>query len=790
MSNIDRRRFLHLMGGAAALSAFKVNIAKALAIPANDATRTIQDVEHVVILMQENRPFDHHFGTLRGVRGFNDPRAVNIHLPRVNGSTVPASVFLQPAGAASVSAGFAVPPNYGTLGGPSDGVAVIPPFRVNPNGANPGLTYLPGTDHSWKATHDCWNQGYYDKWAVIHGPMVMSYMTREDLPYHYALADAFTVGDAYFCSVMGPTDPNRMYLWSGCIGNVNYLGSGGADGLGAGPATYNGLSINGAYWVWHTFPEVLQAAGVSWKIYQDLAGQTFSPDFGDGTISPFAGNFADNPVLLFTQYATSSPGTPLFDNGCTGTQIIDLLPSGGAPESAWLAWANHLFDEFRRDVQSGSLPQVSWIVGPAGYTEHADWPVDYGAWYISQIFNILVSNPEVFSKTVFIVDYDEADGSFDHLVPATPPPTRAHGASTVSIENEIVTTSTPNGPIGLGTRVPFLAISPWSKGGYVVSQVFDHTSVIQFIEKRFGVQEQNISPWRRAVAGDLTSAFNFANPNHDSVSLPSTAGFLPPADELAGGTVDTFEPTLGSVVVGVPQQESGLRPARALPYELNVRSRVDASNGTVVLKFLNTGSATAVFQVRSGNPTDLVRNYTVEPGKCLEDSWSAAPSYNLSVYGPNGFVRYFSGSIGSAAAVLDVFATYGTEDGGSIQWEIANVGATQVQVRLRDAYTCDEVSQYLDPGQTLEGQLSLTDFYGWYDVIVTVASDPTFQYRLAGHVETGEDSFSDPALGGLATLDGRTPFPLSSGSDQGDALQPGQRRRSASAVQACVSKTN
>ena len=374
--------------------------------------------------------------------------------------------------------------------------------------------------------------------------MAMSYMTRDDIPYHYALADAFTVGDAYHCSIMGPTNPNRCYLWTGCIGNVNYLGSGGTDGLGAGPVTYNGLSVNNAYFVWETFPEVLQAAGVSWKIYQDLAGATFAPDFGDGTGNSFAGNFTDNSMLYFNQYATAAPGTPLFDNAATGTEIINTIPSASAPAQAWQAWAEHLFDEFRSDVKGGKLPQVSWIVAPAGYTEHSDWPINYGAWYISQIFDILVSNPEVFSKTVFIVNYDEADGSFDHIVPPTPPQTPAYGASTVSIENEIVTTSTPNGPIGLGTRVPFLAISPWSKGGYVNSQVFDHTSVIQFIEKRFGVFERNISPWRRAVAGDLTSVFNFANPNDAHASLPGTSGYLPPVAELAGGNVNTFMPTL------------------------------------------------------------------------------------------------------------------------------------------------------------------------------------------------------------------------------------------------------
>src|SRR6202162_3171228 len=144
MSNTNRRTFLQLMGltTAATLTTMKSNIAKALAIPANDRTRSIRDVEHVVILMQENRPFDHHFGTLRGVRGFNDPRAVNINLPLQSGTgTTPVPVWLQPAGAANVAAGYGVPPNSGNLGGPSDGVDVIPPFRVNPNGANPGLTY-------------------------------------------------------------------------------------------------------------------------------------------------------------------------------------------------------------------------------------------------------------------------------------------------------------------------------------------------------------------------------------------------------------------------------------------------------------------------------------------------------------------------------------------------------------------------------------------------------------------------------------------------------------------------
>ena len=763
--SIDRRKFLQLTGAAgASLATLKSNIAKALTIPANNRTSTIKDVEHIVILTQENRPFDHHFGTLFGVRGFNDPRAVQINLPLSGGGSTRASVFLQPAGPGNEAAGFSVPPNFGNLGGPANGVGVIPPFRVNPHSISPGLkslggVYMPGTNHTWGSTHLAWNNGQYDNWAIQKGPMAMSYMTRDDLPYHFALADAFTVGDAYFCSVMGPTNPNRMYMWAGCIGNLSNLGPGGTDGQGAGPVTYNGLSINNAFWTFPTFPEVLQAAGVSWKIYQDLSGGPGAPNFGDGEGfgNDFTGNFADDTLLYFNQYATASPGSPLFDNAATGTDILDIIPSSGAPQADWLAWAEHQFDNFRNDVQNGTLPQVSWIAAPAGYTEHPDWPLNYGAWYISQIFNILVSNPDVFSKTVFIVNYDEGDGSFDHITSPTPPPAAGFGISTVSTENEIVTGSGEpqpfvTGPVGLSTRVPLLAISPWSKGGFVNSQVFDHSSLIQFIEKRFEVFEPNISPWRRTVVGDLTSVFNFANPNRGHFKLPSTTGFLPSIAELSGGSVDDFIPSVDTVIIGVPKQEKGVRPARALPYELNVHATVNSGDSTVTLKFTNTGGATVVFQVRSGNPADVVRTYTVEPGKQLSDNWNVASSYDLSVYGPNGFLRSFQGSIGQGAVVLDVVSTYGTHGRGAIAMAITNVTDVPSEISLLDAYTGKTVTRSLGPQQKFEDGLPLDEFGGWYDLRITVSGDASFKYQLAGHVETGRESISDPALGGLVTL--------------------------------------
>jgi phospholipase C len=772
MKNTDRRDFLKLLGFSAAASTLNANIAKALAIPANNCTRSINDIEHIVILMQENRPFDHYFGTLQGVRGFNDPRAVSIHLPLQNGSgTVPASVFLQPAG--EDNPGFGVAPNSGTLGGPAGGAYVIPPVRVNPAvlSASLGRTYLPGTDHSWSATHAAWNQGQYDSWASVNGVTAMFYMTRQDLPGHYALADAFTVGDAYHASVLGPTNPNRTYMWTGCIGNLDNLGPGGADGEGAGPMTGNGLSPNGVPWTFRTFPEVLQSAGVSWKVYQDLAGATFAPDFGDGSNNPFVGNFSDNSVLYFKQYADAAPGTPLFDNGCTGTDISDSIPAAGAPAEDWKLWQDKFFDQLRSDVANGSLPQVSWIVAPYGYSEHPDVPAEYGAWYISQVLDILVSNPNVFSKTALIINYDEGDGSFDHITPPFPPPSSAQGSSTVDFHNEIVADASPPGPIGLGTRVPLMVVSPWTKGGYVNSQVFDHTSVIQFIEKRFGVVETNISPWRRAVAGDLTSLFNFENPDASRPTLPPADNYLPPASELSGDVPNAFEVTPTQLIYGKPRQEYGVRPTRALPYKLFAHAGVEAANRTVALSFYNRGRAGAVFQVRSGNVADAVRAYTVEAGKQLSAVWSIANNYDLTVYGPNGFTRYFKGRLGPGAAALDVRVSYGNRgegwagDGGgwgdngechgsesAIGLRITNVAAAAGTLIVQDAYTGRQQVQKLSPGEIFQPSFPCDQFHGWYDLILKIAEDPAFEYRLAGHVETGQDSFTDPAIGGQVTL--------------------------------------
>jgi phospholipase C len=708
MKNSDRRKFMQVMGsGAVAAATLPASISKALATPAHNRTGTIADVEHIIIITQENQSFDHYFGTLRGVRGFADPRAVK--LPNGN------SVFLQPN-----------VPDYYNLG-----IDTLPPFRLNLPSL--GLEFLPGTPHDWNSSHAAWNLGKFDQWVPAKSPVTMAYLKRDDIPYHFALADAFTVCDAYHCSVMGPTDPNRYHMWTGWVGN---------DGKGGGPVISNAEEG----YDWSTYPERLQKAGVSWKVYQDIGVGLDADGYWGWTGDAYIGNYGDNSLLYFHQYQNAAPGTPLAIGAKTGTNI-----------SAYDRDPKHLFDDFRADVQAGKLPQVSYIASPEAYSEHANWPSNFGAWYISQILDILTANPEVFSKTIVLINWDENDGGFDHMVPPTPPQARENGLSTVDITNEIFAGDSGNvsGPYGLGTRVPLLAISPWSKGGWVNSQVFDHTSVIRFIEKRFGPQhpgliEPNITKWRRAVAGDLTSIFDFAHPNQQKVKLPSTKTYFPP-DLLPH---DSVELTPYNITLGVPGQESGVRPARALPYEFDVTGRVDFQARSIRLEFRNTGHAAAVFQVRSGNAADLPRSYTVEAGKTIADSWTVSSAYDLSVYGPNGFFRAFAGTVvGANRSRLDVRASYSRDDQGGIAVVVTNSGEHVAQVIVRDAYTGDEFLEKLAPREKLDRDWSLEESHGWYDLIVRVGGDSAFEYRLAGHVETGRDSYSDPALGGHVLKD-------------------------------------
>jgi phospholipase C len=556
MTTVDRRTFLRVLGSGALAAAAPGSIDRALAIPANNRRGTIEDIEHIVILTQENRAFDHYFGALRGVRGFGDPRPVVLPSGR--------PVWYQP-----------------------DGNGYLLPFH--PTAPDLGLQFLEDTPHGWTDTHAAWNGGTYDQWIANKGRTTMAYLTRRDIPFHYALADAFTICDAYYCSFMGPTDPNRYHMWTGWVGN---------DGRGGGPVINNAEEG----YDWSTYPERLERAGISWKIYQDIGVGLDAAGFWGWTNDPYIGNYGDNSLLYFHQYQNARPGEPLYEKARTGTNVA----VGGT-----------LFDVLRDDVRRNRLPQVSWIAAPEAFSEHGNWPANYGAWYTSQVLDALTSNPQLWSKTVLFINYDENDGFFDHLVPPTPPRSASDGLSTVDARNEIFPgrPGNPSGPYGLGVRVPMIVVSPWSKGGWVCSETFDHTSLIGFIERRFAAGrpdliETNITAWRRAICGDLTSAFDFATPNAARVVLPATAAYAPPDHERHPDYVPV-PPTHQEL----PSQERGTRPARALPYELHVSGRVEIASGAFRIEFANTGRAGACFQVRSGTSADGPRTYTVEAGK-------------------------------------------------------------------------------------------------------------------------------------------------------------------------------
>jgi phospholipase C len=689
--NADRRTLLQMLSAGAVATAFPPAIRRALAIPAHHRTGTIADVEHIVILMQENRSFDHLFGTLRGVRGFGDPRAIK--LPSGD------PVWKQP-----------------------DGIGHVLPFH--PTAPELGLQFLEDLPHGWTDTHNAWNHGKYDQWVPNKGTTTMAHLTRNDIPFHFALADAFTVCDAYHCSFLGATDPNRYHMWTGWTGN---------DGQGGGPV----LDNSEAGYDWSTFPERLQQAGISWKIYQDAGEGLDAPHYW-GWGPPYIGNYGDNSLLYFHQYQNALPGSPLFEGALQATNIS----AGGT-----------LFDLLARDVSANKLPQVSWIVAPEAYSEHPNWPLNYGAWYVSQMLDVLTSNPELWSKTAFFLMYDENDGFFDHMVPPTPPQSRAEGLSTIDTTNEVFTGNSKYaaGPYGLGVRVPMIVISPWSKGGWVNSEVFDHTSLIQFIERRFGVghpglKETNITPWRRAVTGDLTSAFNFKSPNDGLVRLPSTSGYAPP-DNVTHPDYVPAPPTTQAL----PAQEPGVRPARPVPYELHVTGEVGVVDASVTLRLRNSGKAAAVFQVRSGNGQDGPWTYTVGAGDVVSDTLSfaatGATSYDLSVYGPNGFLRTFAGDFrGRHRGRLEVRSVYRPESCG-ITLELHNLGTANSNVRILNVYTKKTIHRSVDPGETAREHAPVEGTFGWYDFVVEIDGDAAFQRRLAGHVETGDDSMSDPAIG-------------------------------------------
>ncbi|MFD7013276.1 alkaline phosphatase family protein [Streptomyces sp. NPDC059928] len=473
MAELTRRRLLGsaagAIGGAAALALLPPSVQKAVAAGA-PRHGSLRDIEHVVMLMQENRSFDHYFGTLSGVRGFSDPDALKLPNGR--------SVFYQPD--------TANPRGY------------LLPFHLDTRSTS--AQAIPSTSHAWAVQHQAWNGGKMDRWLPAHrkadgvnGPYVMGYYTREDIPFQFALAETFTICDNYYSSVFGPTWPNRLYWMTGTID------PGGAKG---GPVISNRAPKP---YRWTTYAERLQAAGVSWKVYQQ------DDDYGC------------NLLEQFQSFRDAKPGSPLYERG------VRPQPAG----------------TFEDDARADRLPAVSWIIPTSHQSEHPDYLPAAGADFVAQKIEAIASNPKVWAKTAFILNYDENDGLFDHVAPPTPKAGTA---------DEFV----GGLPIGGGFRVPAIIISPWTVGGWVASEAFDHTSALRFLEEFTGVKEPNISQWRRRTFGDLTTAFRFSSAPPRPPRLPDdTAKQL----EEAKREVATLpKPTLPGADQTFPKQERGHRP--------------------------------------------------------------------------------------------------------------------------------------------------------------------------------------------------------------------------------------
>ena len=474
MPDVSRRRLITgagaLTGAALAAEFLPQNVQRALAATPSrtGASSRLSDIKHVVILMQENRSFDHYFGTLPGVRGFSDPDAITLSTGK--------SVFYQPDSAN--------PDGY-TL-----------PFHLDTNATS--AQSIPSTSHAWAVQHSAWNNGAMDNWLPAHraadganGPFTMGYYEQQDIPFQFALAQNFTILDNYHCSLLGPTWPNRLYLMSAWID---------PEGTNGGPIISN---EHNTLYTWKSYPEALSEAGVSWKVYQEVD------------------NYGTNVLEYFDQYVNAPVSSPLYQN----------------------ALRTYASDQFEYDAQHDKLPTVSWILPTSWQSEHPDYTPAAGADFVASKIDAIAANPDVWAKTVFILNYDENDGLFDHVPPPTPP---------AGTPGEFV----DGVPIGAGFRVPCIIVSPWTAGGWISSSTSDHTSTLQFLEKLTGVGIPNITQWRRDTFSDLTSALGFpAAPK--APQLPGTKQQLAKAVE----NIATLPaPALPGATQSLPTQQKGSRP--------------------------------------------------------------------------------------------------------------------------------------------------------------------------------------------------------------------------------------
>ena len=837
-----RREFLRkslLLSGATGLaSVMPSSIQKAFAIdPAPGST--FLDAEHVVILMQENRSFDHTFGSLQGVRGFNDPRAVTL-------------------------------PNQKSVWFQTDAVGnTYAPFRLNIKDTK--VTWMGSLPHSRASQVDAYNEGKYDKWLIAkkpgnknyaHMPLTLGHYVREDLPFNYALADAFTICDQNFCSGMTSTTPNRSFFWTGKITH---------EENGILKANIRNDDFAYGKHVWKTFPELLEENKIAWKFYQNETScgggfkgeeRAWLANFGCNLLEFFKAynvKFKDKYVENLQKLVDTLPAeinklqeeSPSSDAASKKIQSdlknkMKALDDATADLEKWneknfakltdeekslfyrafvvnkndpnyrsissikyddngkerevTVPKGDVLHQFRADVNSGKLPTVSWLAGPQNFSDHPSAPW-YGAWLISEVMDILTKNPEVWKKTIFIVTYDENDGYYDHVVPFSIPDNNKPATGKVSkgIDTEVEHVRLANelkqgvpekgareAPIGLGFRVPMLIASPWSRGGKVNSQVFDHTSTLQFLEEfvnrkyNKNIRIENISEWRRTICGNLTSAFTPFDAASEKLPFLQRDAFV----ETIFNSKFKEEPKISKAVTDadlknvelntnfanvMSQQEKGIRKACALPYQLASEGALLADKKSFQIKMsastklFGKSAVGAPFTVyapakfKAGEQEQICRNwnFAVKADDELTYNWPLEAfedeKYHLRLNGPNGFFHEFMGTANdpllsiSADHELNRLTKVPT---GNIKLLIKNEGLKAISFQVNDlAYKKGTIKKTIAANGEETIVLDLKSSFGWYDFEMTANTFDSFAQRFAGRIETGKETYTDPVMG-------------------------------------------
>ncbi|UXN63368.1 phospholipase C, phosphocholine-specific [Phyllobacterium sp. A18/5-2] len=792
---MDRRDFIKMLGlagtSAAAYTACSNYMSEALAqsTVVDDLLAagvecekgSLADIEHVVILMQENRSFDHYFGTLRGVRGFGDPRPMKKQDRK--------SVFDQLGWARPVknAAGKWVmeldalkdgkpdfefaelnadgTPAYNFTGQTKSGKARkqqwvkpyhLPKMTVNepegdidPNSS--GTVFLQDPWHGYQDGIAAWNAGKNDQWMPFRDIVSMAHYTQNDIPLYFKLAKTFTLCDAYFCSVNGPTDPNRSYFWTGtCKGRTSngFFSSKDDDVSDNDPSRAD----------WKSYPEKLEDLGVDWKFYQD--GLTWTSD-------PFAGNYGDNTLEFFRQYRDRT--TSIYKKN---QSVNSVLRTDASKPS-----------QFEQDIIDNKLPAVSWIVPAEAFTEHPKYPPHFGEFYLNEILRAFLGNREVWHKTVFIITYDENGGFFDHVLPPVPPLTSDNGQTspgiTLAAAGEInsETSIEQATPIGMGPRVPTLVISPWSAGGRVCSEVFDHTSVIRFLDSWLTAKEKqkaytpassSISSWRQAIAGDLTSAFDFDRTKMGAMdelidAIKSERTFAAKVKGNSTG-VGAFQPEYSHVLADpeakkpvLVKQDKAQCALLPVGYDFQVFFKYGThTDGKTRVEWVirNSGPLGASFYVIPYSRSDGPWFFSVEgtkvggtPVTLSENSYAqvANGDYAHAIHGPNGYLFEFAGNTLDTVQMQlpNIVDVKSLNDGATIQIVFDEWPTANGKLKLVSAYTGDKA--VIENG-TASIDVATKD--GWYDVsVVDAVNSNSFLRRYAGHLENGKISKSDPAIG-------------------------------------------